>query len=134
MASIIKEIRLETTAADAWGAVRDFGAVHERMAPGFLTDAVLEGTTRIVTFANGMLVREMLVAIDDEHRRLAYTNELEFATHHRASVQVHDDGEGCQFIWITDVLPDELAAPISDMMDAGVEALRHTLESSSVVA
>ena len=134
MASIIKEIRLETSATHAWAAVRDFGAVHERVAPGFLTDAVLEGTTRIVTFANGMVVRETLVAIDDEHHRLAYTNELEFATHHSASVQIHADGEGCRFIWITDVLPDEIAAPISDMMDLGIAAAQRTLEGSPVGA
>lgn len=128
MASIIKEIQLTTTAAAAWEALRDFGAVHTRLAVGFVTDAVFDGETRTVTFANGMVVRETLVGIDDHHRRLAYTNELDFATHHSASAQILDDGDGCRFVWITDVLPDEVAAPISDMMDQGAEALRRTLD------
>ena len=127
MASIIKDIHLTTTAAAAWDALRDFGAVHTRLAVGFVTDAVLDGDTRTVTFNNGMVVRETLVGIDDQHRRLAYTNELDFATFHSASAQVIEDGAACRFVWITDVLPDEVAAPISDMMDQGVEALRRTL-------
>ncbi len=128
MASIIKEIELKTGATEVWGAVRDFGAVHTRVAPGFLTNVVMDGTTRVVTFANAMVVRETLVAIDDEHRRLVYSNDLEHATHHSASVQIHPDGDGCRFVWITDVLPDELATPISAMMDMGVTAMRRTLD------
>ena len=132
MASIIKEIQLGTTADAAWDALRDFGALHTRLVRGFVTGATLDGDTRTVTFGNGMVIRETLVGVDDEHRRLAYTNQLETATHHSASAQVFENGPGCRFVWITDVLPDELAAPISDMMDAGIAAVRRTLDGATV--
>ena len=53
MASIHKDIPLAASADDAWDAVRDFGALHTRLVPGFVLDTKLEGEARIVSFANG---------------------------------------------------------------------------------
>lgn len=143
MASAIFEVRLTVPAAVAWDAVRDFAAVHERLAVGFVTHAAMDadGKARTVTFANGMVVRERLVSIDDDRRRLVYTNELPGVEHHSASVRIHelDDGDrdgeqdgdregGCRLEWITDVLPDAFAEPVGDMMRDGIEAVRRTLE------
>ena len=61
MASIHKDIPIDAAPDDVWAAVRDFGAVHKRLAPGFVIDARLEGDARIVTFANGTVARELLV-------------------------------------------------------------------------
>jgi hypothetical protein len=36
-----------------WDAVRDFGALHHRLVPGFVVEARLEGDDRVVTFFNG---------------------------------------------------------------------------------
>jgi hypothetical protein len=134
MASIIKEITIETSAEHAWDALRDVGALHTRLVCGFVVDTVLEGDSRIVTFANGMVVRENIVTIDEGARRLAYTNELEGATFHAASAQVFDgNGDGsCRVVWITDVLPEALAAPIDSMMSAGIAAMKQTLEAVPV--
>jgi hypothetical protein len=133
MASIIKEIRISAKAVDAWEAVRDVGALHVRLVPGFVTDTVLEGEARIVTFANGMVVRERIVDVDDTARRLAYSNVLEGAVHHAASVQVFEAEapDECRLVWITDVLPHEIAAPIAEMMDAGLAAVERTLGARS---
>jgi hypothetical protein len=57
---------------DVRGAVRDVGAVHKRLAPGFVADTRLEDDTRIVTFANGLVLRELIVDIDDEARRFVW--------------------------------------------------------------
>jgi hypothetical protein len=73
MASIRKEILIESRPEDVWAAVRDFGAVHERLVPGFVVDCRLEGDTRILTFADGRVVRELFVDIDEGARRLVYT-------------------------------------------------------------
>jgi hypothetical protein len=132
MASIIREAAIETDAAAAWAALRDFGALHERLASGFVTDTRLEGAdTRVVTFFTGAVARELLVGIDDDAHRLAYSlveSGLK-PTHHNASAQVIDDGEGrSRFVWITDVLPDEIAARIAEMMDRGIAAIKQTLE------
>jgi hypothetical protein len=134
MASIRKEFLVEAAAEDVWAALRDFGAVHHRLAPGFVVDARLEGEARVVTFANGAVARELLVGIDDEARRLAYTvveGRLPF-THHNASAQVFADGPGrARFVWITDVLPHDLAEPIEQLMERGAEVMRMTLEAGT---
>jgi hypothetical protein len=136
MASIRKEISIDVRPADAWAAVSDFGALHERLAPGFVTDARMDGDdARIVTFFNGAVVRETLVGIDDEARRLAYAivdGPLEFA-HYNGSAQVFADGEGCRFVWIVDVLPHEFAEVVDDLMERGIGVMKKTLESHAAV-
>jgi len=69
MASIRQEILIEATPEQVWAAVRDVGAVHLRLVPGQVVDTGLEGDTRTLTFANGAVVRELIVAVDDEARR-----------------------------------------------------------------
>jgi len=106
MASIHKNIRIDAHPDEVWAAVRDFGAVHARLAPGFVLDSRLEGEARIVTFANGTVARELLVDCDDERRRLVYAVVSERVKQHSASVQVLPDGHGVtQLIWIVDLLP-----------------------------
>ena len=132
MTSIHKDIQLGTTPEKAWDALRDYGAVHQRVAPGFVTDAVLDGDDRIVTFVNGAVARERLVTVDDERRRLVYTvvDGPLGATHHQASVEVLDsteDGTGCRLAWTTDVLPDDLGPVIDGMMEHGAAAIARAL-------
>lgn len=129
MATIRKEIALAARAEDVWAAVRDVGAVHERLAPGFVTDTRLDGDARIVTFANGMVVRELLVAVDDDTRRVAYAATGGRATHHNASMQVFADGETrCRLVWITDLLPHDMAGPIGGMVEQAAAIMKQTLE------
>lgn len=129
MASILRELHVNADADAAWDALRDYGNVHERVARGFVTDARTDGGDRIVTFVNGAVARERLIATDDEHRRLVYSVvESSFAlTHHQASVEVIPSDDGSTLRWITDVLPDAAAEPIGSMMDAGALAIQATL-------
>ena len=132
MASVHREFSVESPPDVVWAALSDFGAVHTRLAAGFVTGCVLEedSAVRLVTFANGMQARERLVARDDTLRRLAYTVEGGRATHHNASAQVLDAGGGrSRFVWTTDLLPDTLAPAVAAMMDAGAVAMRLKLES-----
>jgi carbon monoxide dehydrogenase subunit G len=134
MASIIRETVIDADPADVWTAVADFGAVHERLVPGFVVESVLDGPgTRVVTFFNGVVAREMLVGTDDDARRLAYSvvDGPLAATHHNASAQVVPDGGRSRFVWITDVLPDELGAAIAEMMDRGIRVIKQTLERAA---
>lgn len=132
MASIRKDIQVGAAPRDAWDALRDYGAVHERVAPGFVTDVGLDGDDRIVTFANGAVARERLVTVDDERRRLVYTvvDGPLGSTHHQATVEVLDAVEGsagCRLAWTTDVLPDHLAPVIDGMMEQGAAAIARAL-------
>jgi hypothetical protein len=125
MASIHKDIPIDAPAHEVWDAVRDFGAVHTRLAPGFVIDTKLDGESRIVTFANGMVARELLVDCDDERRRLVYAVISERVTQHSASIQIVADGETrCRMIWITDLLPHTIAPYVSSQMDLGAAAVQ----------
>ena len=128
MASIHKDIPIDAQPADVWAAVRDFGAVHQRLAPGFVIDARLDGEARIVTFANGNVAREQLVDCDEARRRLVYAIANERVSHYSASVQVVADGETrTRLIWIVDVLPHEIAAHIDAQMDQAALAMQKAL-------
>ena len=72
MTTLVKEILVAVPPEAAWDAICDFGNVHERLVPGFLTASRLDGDARIVTFANGMVLREPLVSREDAARRLVY--------------------------------------------------------------
>lgn len=128
MASIRKQIALPIPAAEAWDALADFYAVHTRVAPGFLTDLVVEEGARVVTFANGSVAREVLVDCDHDQRRLVYTIPSERMSAHSASFQVFEQGDGaCEVIWITDMLPNEIAPYIDAQMSQGAEVMARTL-------
>jgi hypothetical protein len=129
MASIHKEITINVSAEKVWAVVRDIGAIHKRFVPGLVTDVRLEEDARIVTFSNGMVVRELIVDIDDEHRRLAYAAVGEMFKHHNASMQVFEDGsDRCRLIWITDLLPNEAVNNVSEIIDQGATIMKQTLE------
>jgi carbon monoxide dehydrogenase subunit G len=125
MASIRKEIPLDARAEDVWAAVRDIGALHTRLVPGFVTDTKLEPGARIVTFANGMIVKELIVDLDDKARRLVWSAVGGRLSHHNAAAQVFADGDGrSRLVWTADLLPDELAGDIRTMMDHGAAAMQ----------
>src|SRR5882757_2972942 len=113
MATIYREFFVGAPAEEVWSAVRDFGAVHTRLAVGFVTNTQLEGNWRTVTFANGFVVREQLVALDEQNKRISYAASGGLATHHNASFQVIAGNNGLtRVLWITDLLPDDIAAPV----------------------
>jgi carbon monoxide dehydrogenase subunit G len=110
MASIHREVRIQADPETVWDELRDVGAIHQRLAPGFVTDVRLEQGARVVTFGNGLVARELIVDIDGEARRLVWPVVGGRMTHHNASAQVLPDGEGrSRFVWIADLLPHEMA-------------------------
>ncbi len=130
MATVRKEFVVRAGSDRVWDALRDFGALHTRLAPGFVTDCRMDGDARIVTFANGTVLRELLVDIDDAARRVAYAiAPTERLKHYNGSAQVMPEGDArCRFVWTVDLLPNEIAPYISSQMDAGVAAMKAALE------
>jgi hypothetical protein len=132
MSSVTREVGIDASAEDCWDALRDFGAIHERLAPGFVTELrMLSPTEREVTFFSGAMATERLVGIDERSMRLAYTvvDSPLGASHHNASAQVIADGpDRCRFVWTTDVLPDELGESIGALMDQGAAVIKRALE------
>ena len=131
MATLRKEIALEADPSDVWSALRDFGAVHTRVAPGFLTTLEMNEGDRIVTFFNGMVARERLVTLDDAERRLVYAVVEGRASHYNAAVQILPEGDGrSRLVWTVDLLPDDLAPAIGGMMDHAAGIMKKTLDAA----
>lgn len=131
MASVRKEIHIDTAPADVWDALRDWGELHRRLVPGFVTDARLDGPDRVVTFFNGATVKELFVDLDDDARRLVWSIADGSFTHHNASAQVFAEGAGTRFVWIADVLPHELGPYVGELMEHGLGVLKQTLEAAA---
>ncbi|HEV7165593.1 MAG TPA: SRPBCC family protein [Gammaproteobacteria bacterium] len=132
MATIRKDILTHAAAADAWAVIRDIGALHTRLVPGFVTDTKLEGNVRVVTFGNGSVVREPIVTMDDEIRRLVWTAQGGLATHYNSSVQVfEEDPVQTRIVWISDFLPDAIADGMDAAMSAGAAAMQRKLDQVS---
>jgi carbon monoxide dehydrogenase subunit G len=131
MATIYKEFFVDAPPEFVWEAIKDVGAVHTRLARGFVTDTSIAEGVRTVTFANGSVVREQIVTISDELRRLAYASQGGNASHHNASLQVFDDSTGrSRVLWVTDLLPENSHALIAQMVELGSSAIQQTIEES----
>jgi len=130
MATIRSEIKTRAPVSDVWSAVRDIGALHTRLVPGFVTDTKLEPGARIVTFINGMVLREPIVTLDDEARRLVWTHEGGRAQHYNGALQVSEVAEGLtSVVWTADFLPNDIGRYMSQAIEAGMAAMQRALDS-----
>lgn len=137
MASIRREIHIDVPPERLWDALRDVGALHTRLVKGFVTDCQLEpdGAARLVTFANGMVVREQIVAVSEDEHRVAWSAAGGRLSHHNASAQVFGEGtNGSRLVWIADLLPDSMAPAIAGMIEQGLAAMKSTLEGAEIKA
>jgi carbon monoxide dehydrogenase subunit G len=131
MASIHKDILINAAPEAVWDAVRDIGKIHERLCPGFVVDTKLvdDGAARMVTFGNGMVVKEVIVDSDDARRRLVWTAQSERLAHHNGVMMIEDAGEGrTRAVWTADVLPHAAAQTVGPMMEQGLAAMKARLE------
>ena len=126
MGSVYREIEIDASPELVWDVIRDVGAVHTRLAPGFVTDVRMEGDVRFVTFITGRVVPERIVGIDQAVRRMAYTAvDVPERKHHNASFQVFANGpDSCRF---TDILPDTLAAAFAENMEKGLAVAKREI-------
>ena len=130
MASIRREISINASPEHVWSAVRDVGALHTRLVPGFVVDTKLEDGARMVTFGNGSVARELIVDVDDDARRIAWAAVGTGMTHHNASFQLFAENGRSRGVWIADLLPHELAPQIAGMIEQGLSVMKRTMEGS----
>ena len=127
MATIHEEIFIAATPDAVWDAVRDFGALHTRLVPGFVVATTVDDAAawpvRVVTFANGTVLRERIVSCDDTRRRLVWAIDDATVEHHNGVVDVTADGNGSRVVWTADVLPDSLADAFQPLMAAGLTTM-----------
>lgn len=134
MATISKEVEIHAPPEQVWDALSDVGALHSRLAAGFVVDTRMDGNARVVTFANGMVAREEIVAVDDAARRVAWAIVGQQFHHFNGAAQVFDHAGGTRFVWTTDLLPDELAPNVDEMMTAGIAAIKKTIDEAGRLA
>jgi Polyketide cyclase / dehydrase and lipid transport len=122
---------VEVEPGTAWAALRNVGDAHRLFAP-VVAECRLEGDVRTVRFANGMVLREHILDVDDARRRVAYAVfEGPGMTYHHASMQVVEAGAGtCRFVWTTDFLPAGIRDNIAPLIDQGAAAFKGNLEKA----
>ena len=135
MASIRKEIRIDAPVDRVWAALRDVGALHTKLVPGFVKDTQMEGDTRVVTFGNGMVAREEIVSIDPAQHRVAWAIVGGQFRHYSGAAWVESDPKGgSRFVWTADLLPNDLAGDVEQMMTVGIAVVKRTLETPAQAA
>lgn len=132
MGSIRRDIVTRAPPGVVWAAVRDIGALHTRLVPGFVVATELEPGGRIVTFADGSRVREPIVAVDAAERRLVWTVEGGRTRHYNAALQVFAAADGgSRLVWIVDFLPDDRREALDAAMTAAARAMVETLDRAA---
>jgi Polyketide cyclase / dehydrase and lipid transport len=132
MGSMTKEVLTDATPDAVWDAVRDIGALHTRLAPGFVVNTELVPGGRRVTFASGRTVEEPILSCSDSLRRLVWTVKAEGSplSHYNASIQVHARAAGGSRVeWTADFLPDAAASILDGLMNAGATAMAKALQA-----
>jgi hypothetical protein len=130
MATIHREVLIQASPEKVWDALRDVGALHTRLCPGFVVDTQMDGDARIVTFGNGKTARELIISVDDQARRVVWAVVGTALLHHNGVSQVIAlPGGGCRFTWTADLLPNELAPSVAAMMEAGIAIVKQTQEA-----
>lgn len=132
MGSMTREVLTQASPDAVWDAIRDIGALHTRLVPGFVVNTQLVPGGRRVTFSNGRTVEEPIVSSSDSLRRLVWTVKGEDSpfTHYNGSVQVHARAAGGSRIeWTADFLPDSAAATLEGLMNAGAAAMTQALQA-----
>ena len=131
MSTIRKVIEIDASADAVWDVIRDVGAVHTRLAPGFVVDTQLEPGARVVKFVNGVSAKELIVGLDPQLRRLAYAVVGGSVTHHNASFEVIASGASrSQLVWTTDFLPDTAVTALQPMIETGSAVMQRTLNAA----
>ncbi|WP_293881838.1 SRPBCC family protein, partial [Sphingomonas sp.] len=126
---VTTKIVIAASPAKVWDAVRDVYAVDTRLVPGMVTKVGRIGDVRTVTFANGFVVHERIVSVDDRARRITYSAFGGNATYHLATMKVvAERHQRSKVIWQTRFLPAELEPFIKHNMQAGAQVMKAHLE------
>jgi len=132
MATIHREVHIQADPEKVWSALRDVGALHTRLCPGFVVDTQMDGNARIVTFGNGRTAREEIVTVDDERRRVVWAIVGGALAHYNGAAQVIPLPEGgCRFTWTSDLLPNEAAPAVQAMIEEGIATVKRTQEAAA---
>ncbi|HEV8206084.1 MAG TPA: SRPBCC family protein [Acidimicrobiia bacterium] len=131
MASVVREIIVDAAPEAVWSAVGDFANGPLQTSPGVIVDCRLdEPDLRALTFADGTVARERLIARDEQTRRIVWGWVGDEVVHDNTSMQVFaQGGSQSRLVWIHDTLPDELTGWLATAMDQFVPVVQQALRS-----
>jgi len=124
MATIYGSVTLDLSVDDLWAMIADVGGLSALL--DVIQESSASGDQRSCTLADGASLRETIVGVDEENRRVAYTiTESPFPLeHHAASMQALEARDGkSTFLWITDLKPDGLADSFRQLIDGELASL-----------
>lgn len=127
MATIYREVDLDADAEEAWRQLADVGAVNKLI--DYLGPVTVDGDRRSCSLGDQGELNELIVTVDQDRRRLAYSireSPLNF-THHSASWQVTPAGDKSRLVWITDVKPDSVAPALEELIDQTADSIQRNL-------
>lgn len=131
MPTVHHEIEIAVSPEQVWDSVREVGALHVRLVPGFVVNTEMlahaDAPKRRVTFANGVVLDEVIISIDDQRRRLVWS--ITSVQHHNGALQIIDSNGASRVTWTADVLPADLAEQFSPLMAQGLQTMKAHLES-----
>jgi hypothetical protein len=131
MTHIHRDVLVDAPAGTLWEAVRDPAALHTKLVPGLVANTRMDGDARIVTFVNGVTVRERIIDIDDKDKRLVWSIVGAPVTHHQGAMQVTAVNDAqCRISWDTDILPPEMAELARPNMDAAMAIIARRFQGA----
>ena len=123
MAAVFRSVTVPVNANEAWAVVGRFED-PVALAPGFATACDMAEGERVVSFADGGRVREVLVAREETRRRLSYAAVGGQSRHHHAVMEVVPiDDQSSRIEWVTEILPDSFVSFVIRRMDDGAAAI-----------
>ena len=122
MASLRHERRIAAPADAVWEVVRRPEDIIAWF-PG-ISDVVVEGTTRTITTATGLVIPERIMAIDDTLRRFAYTITAPLYRFHLGVIDVVELGSNDSLcVYSTTAEPDLLCLVVAGATAAALEEI-----------
>ncbi|MFD2058842.1 SRPBCC family protein [Mesorhizobium calcicola] len=133
MGSVIREMIVDASPEKVWQTVGNFAEGPRLTTPDIFVDCLLiEPDLRQMTFADGKIVRERLIARDEPARRIVWAWQGEEVKHDNTSMQVFAECDGrSRLVWIHDTSPDDLCDWLAVAMDQLAPEIRRSLERAN---
>lgn len=127
--SVRRQVRIKRTPADVWALIGDPARLPEWF-PG-ITEAVVDGTSRVITTGAGLPMPEEIVTLDHLLRRFQYRITAPMFVEHLSTLDVLDLEDGTSLVvYGVDAVPATLALVIGGAAGSALEHLRTLLEGA----
>ena len=127
--TVRRQVRIERTPEDVWALIGDPARLPEWF-PG-ITDAVVDGTSRVITTGAGLPMPEEIVTLDPLLRRFQYRITAPLFAEHLSTLDVLDLDDGTSLVvYGVDAAPATMALVIGGAAGNALEHLRTLMEGS----